>query len=139
MFEVFQSQRYFSLVSKTPLVDVQRLFVVIFKGLRRVPGAAKTVIPYSTSIKNQHFKVLACKTPLGSTFEALWERLEASSQPFWEVFWEPFTHSDRGAGQPNSFLFSPREVLTDFLLLDGLQGVVWVVFAPTFRRSEVSF
>ena len=51
IFEVFQSQRSFFLVSKTPLVDVQRLFMVSKHGFS---GVHLSKINFSRSLLPRH-------------------------------------------------------------------------------------
>ena len=60
--------------------------------------ASKTVIPYSTSFKNQVFNVPTSKTPPGSALEGF--RISQKRQPngFWECFWMPFGYFDRVRG-----------------------------------------
>ena len=53
-------------------IDVQRSVLIVFGWLWGPLGASKTWIPFSTSVKNQVFRVFASKTPLGRTFEAFW-------------------------------------------------------------------
>ena len=54
-----------------------------FGWLKGFLGCSKTWIPFSTSVKNQVFKVFGSKTPLGRTFEAFWSgwrRIRSLSQ-----------------------------------------------------------
>ena len=63
-------------------VDVPDPFLIISGCLKGSLGPSETLIPYSTSSKNQVFKVSTCKTPLGRLLEALWstwERLRSLS------------------------------------------------------------
>ena len=82
---------------------------------------------------------IASKTSLGNTFEALWERLEASSERFWEAFGRSFGHFDQGTGQETLVFSSLGRCWHDFLPSNGLQGAFWMVFEPTFGRSEMFF
>ena len=82
---------------------------------------------------------IASKTSLGNTFEALWERLEASSERFWEAFGRSFGHFDQGTGQETLVFSSLGRCWHDFLPSNGLQGAFWVVFGPTFGLSESRF
>ena len=102
-------------------------------------GCSKTWSPCSTSVKNQLFNLLAYKTPLGSTFEALWERLEASWELFPEAFWRSFGHADGSSGQQNLFFSRLGRCSNDFLLSDIFQESFWIVFRTTFGRLEVLF
>ena len=66
-------------------------------------------------------------------------RLEASSAPISEAFWDCFGHFDGGSGQQNSFRTRLGRYGSMFLPWDGLQGGFWIVFEPTFGRSEMFF
>ena len=136
---MFQSQRYLFFVSKTPWVDVQRLFWIVFGSLKGVLGPSKTWIPYSTSIKNQLFHVLVSKTPFEGTFEALWESLRLFPEPFSEVFLGSLGNFDGGACQELSCFLCHGRCWGDFLISDGFQGRFWVVFGTTFARSNQIF
>ena len=129
---MFQSQRYLFFVSKTPWVDVQRLFWIVFGSLKRVLGPSKTWILYSTSIKNQLFHVLASKTPFEGTFEALWESLRLFPEPFSGVFLGSLGHFDGGTCQQLSFSLPPRQVLERFLAFEWFPGCLSPGFGVRF-------
>ena len=105
IFEVLQSQRYIFLASKTPLVDVQRLFLVIFGCVKGFLGLSKTWIPYSTSIKNQVFKISTCKTPLGRLLEAFWSLWERPLSLSWKPLGGPLANLT--GGPVNKIQFFP--------------------------------
>ena len=113
--------------------------MIVFGCLKNALGLSKTWIPYSTSIKNRGFKVLAAKTTLGGTLEALWKWLEPSSEPFSEAFWEPFGKSDRGPRQRNSFFSRLRMCWSVLLLSDSFWGGFWVIFESIFCAVQSCF
>ena len=70
-------------------MDVPNPFLVVFGGLKVALGPSKTWSPYSTSIKNQVFKVSTCKTLLGRLLEALWSTWERPRSGSWRSLGGP--------------------------------------------------
>ena len=113
--------------------------MVVFGWLQGPRGSSETLIPLKPSIKNKVFKVSAARTPLGSTFEWLWERLRMFPEPFSGVFLGSLGHFDGRTCQQLSLCFPPRQVLDDFLPSSGLWGGFWMIFRSTFGCSELIF
>ena len=117
------------------LVGAQRRRLLVFGFLKRVLGASKTVIPYSTSTKNHVLCVFASKTPLQSTLEASWSAWGCSRSLPGRSFGVPLANLTGGWSAKFGF-FSPRLVLAGFLAL-GWSLVC--LFGAFFSRSEVVF
>ena len=124
IFEVSQFQRSFLVVAKTPSRRFWGHFRQLLSGCR-VPVALQKhgfrlvhllKIKFSTSSLPRHLLEGPSKRS---------ERLEASSEPFWEPFGSPFPQFDGGTCQTNSIFGRIGRCWSVSLLPDSLQSGLW--------------
>ena len=73
-------------------MDVPEPFLINSAGLKSPLGPSETLIPYSTSSKNEVFKVSTCKTPLGRLLEGLWSTWERPRSLSWRPLGDPLAN-----------------------------------------------
>ena len=132
---MFQLYGPFGLVSNPLQERIRGHFGELFGAIWRCFGLPKTLIPYSTSLKNRVWSVPVSELYSDSPSEASQSVCKRLLKRAWDPFWVPFGDFDGRTSVGNSIFLGLWHCSSELGLSDGRQGCFYKAFGPLFESS----